>query len=123
MNITKNMIFLLFIAISGYFFWIMVNKINSCNCNKPINDMNNNDNKYLFQNKHLVEGLAGLNSNQVFNTNISCDKLCARIKKGQSCNIFEKNKMIKCLDRNNKLISPKCIKAKPTSTNNCTCIF
>ncbi len=56
---------------------------------------------------------------QIFDTTIKCDKLCARIKKGQPCDVFESNKMIRCLDRNNMLIEPKCTPSNKKSTSPC----
>lgn len=69
--------------------------------------------------QQLKEGLEEVTAPQVFNTNLKCDKLCARIKKGQPCDVFESNKMIKCLDRNNMLIEPKCVKSNTKSFSPC----
>ncbi len=70
--------------------------------------------------QQLKEGLEEDAINpQVFNTHLKCDQLCARIKKGQPCNVFESNKIIRCLDRNNMLIEPKCTKSNNKSFSPC----
>lgn len=69
----------------------------------------------VVNSQYLKEGL----EEPIFNTNIKCDKLCARIQKGQPCNLFESNKIIKCLDRNNILTEPRCKRSNKKTVGPC----